>query len=150
MTQQLRSSTYANLGGKVCPYCGSKQFFALGPVDVDDDGTAHQQMGCDECHKKWYDQYELAGFRTTKSGDVPMMDPDNEARVDEMITTMSEAIKAGCVRLYHSGCVNVESYAGKGYTLANLLLYVTLEQHQKKVRPLTNEFLYGAKTLLRY
>jgi len=119
-------------------------------MDGGPNGTAEQHIRCLRCNRKWYDQYELAGFRATKVGDVPMMDPDNEARVDEMITTMSEAIKAGCVRLYHSGEVNVESYAGKGYALANLLLYAAIMQHQKKVRHLSDEFLDDAKNLVGY
>ena len=60
--QALERKEYANLNGKFCPYCRSKHFVSLGPVDVGNNGTGYQHMACKVCRKKWYNQYELVGF----------------------------------------------------------------------------------------
>lgn len=62
----LTSGQYANFNGKFCPYCGSRHMESTGPVDVGDDGTGYQHIICQACHKKWYAQYQLAGFIPSK------------------------------------------------------------------------------------
>lgn len=62
----LTSVQYVNFEGKFCPYCDSKHFITLGPVDVGDDKTGYQHMYCQKCGKKWYDQYQLVGFIPSK------------------------------------------------------------------------------------
>ena len=62
----LKSKEYANLDGKFCPYCNSKQVVPLSLVDVGNDGTGHQNMACEACRKTWFDQYKLVGFIPSK------------------------------------------------------------------------------------
>lgn len=148
----LTSKQYANFDGKFCPYCGSKHFVTLGPVDVDDDGTGYQHMCCQGCGKKWYNQYRLVGFIPSKWEEKMMqkMHSMHEAKVDELIKNMAKALKDTCRRLYSCRGIDVKKYSPENFVLAKILVSVAMEQCKGNLRPLFGDFNKDFKNLLHF
>lgn len=56
----LTNKEYVASNGSKCPFCGHT-YITGGPVDIDG-GTACQEITCQECHRSWYDEYQLTGY----------------------------------------------------------------------------------------
>ena len=56
----LTDKEYVKSKGQVCPFCGSN---AIEGDDFDcDEGWAAQKMKCNDCGRRWFDEYQLIGF----------------------------------------------------------------------------------------
>lgn len=57
---------YVESGGSVCPFCGSSDISACGPLDADSI-VAWQNVTCSDCDRDWNDLYRLVGYEPTES-----------------------------------------------------------------------------------
>lgn len=57
----MTDEEYCGTGGNRCPFCGSDNFD--GEEIEYDSGIAWQDVECNECGKRWQDQYSLTGYK---------------------------------------------------------------------------------------
>lgn len=56
----LTNKQYVKKGGNCCPFCGSTNIEGEG-VDVQE-GSAQQEVTCQDCFASWFDEYNLVGY----------------------------------------------------------------------------------------
>lgn len=58
--EPMSQAEYVQMKGAQCPFCRSTDIEG-GPFNVNE-GTASQEMGCNECDAEWADTYTLTGY----------------------------------------------------------------------------------------
>lgn len=58
-TVMLSDAEYVDASGLTCPHCKSTNISTHGTFDPE---TATIEVVCDDCDRRWYDCYKLAGW----------------------------------------------------------------------------------------
>ena len=75
------------------------------------------------------------------------MNPEHEAKVDELIANMAVTLKETCKRLYKYGEIDVKKYNPDDYVLAEILITAAMKLCDDDYRPLTDEYREDLKNL---